>query len=42
MFKKFARRWFGLYVVVVVNDYAIYFLCELDDTLLTLPIAERW
>ncbi|KAL3687990.1 hypothetical protein R1sor_014299 [Riccia sorocarpa] len=39
--RKFARRWFGPYVVVTVHDNATYSLRELDGTPLRLPIAGK-
>ncbi|KAL3679949.1 hypothetical protein R1sor_022905 [Riccia sorocarpa] len=39
--RKFARRWFGPYVVVTVHDNATYSLRELDGTPLKLPIAGK-
>ena len=30
--RKFAKRWFGLYVVTSANDNATYHLAELDGT----------
>ncbi|KAL3679385.1 hypothetical protein R1sor_022341 [Riccia sorocarpa] len=39
--RKFARRWFGPYVVITVHDNATYSLRELDGTPLKLPIAGK-
>jgi Integrase zinc binding domain/RNase H-like domain found in reverse transcriptase/Reverse transcriptase (RNA-dependent DNA polymerase) len=39
--RKFARRWFGPYVVVVVHDNATYTLRELDGTQLKVPVAGK-
>ena len=39
--KKFAKMWFGPYIVKQVNDNATYFLRELDGTELKLPIAGK-
>lgn len=39
--RKFARRWFGPYVVERVNDNATYLLRELDGTLFKIPIAGK-
>ena len=39
--RKFAKRWFGPYVVKQVNDNATYLLRELDGTELRLPIAGK-
>jgi hypothetical protein len=39
--RKFARRWFGPYVVEMVNDNATYLLRELDGTLFKIPIAGK-
>ena len=39
--RKFARRWFGPYVVVAVHDNATYTLRELDGTTLRIPIAGK-
>ena len=39
--RKFARRWFGPYVVERVNDNAIYLLRELDGTMFKNPIAGK-
>ena len=38
---KFARRWFGLYVVERVNDNATYLLRELDGTIFKILIAGK-
>ena len=37
--RKFARRWFGPYVVTSANDNATYHLAELDKSRLAVPIA---
>ena len=39
--RKFARRWFGPYVVERVNNNAIYLLRELDGTMFKIPIAGK-
>ena len=39
--RKFARRWFGPYIVRGVNDNATYHLAELDGTQITTPVAEK-
>ncbi|KAL3680762.1 hypothetical protein R1sor_023718 [Riccia sorocarpa] len=39
--RKFSRRWFGPYVVLVVNDNATYLLRELDGTPLRLVVAGK-
>ena len=39
--RKFAKRWFGPYIVKQVEDNATYFLRELDGTELKLPIAGK-
>ena len=39
--RKFARRWFGPYVVISANDNATYHLAELDGTRLVVPIAGK-
>ena len=39
--RKFARRWFGPYVVERVNDNATYLLRELDGTMFKIPIAGK-
>ncbi|KAL3699107.1 hypothetical protein R1sor_017129 [Riccia sorocarpa] len=39
--RKFSRRWFGPYVVLVVNDNATYSLRELDGTVLRLTVAGK-
>lgn len=39
--RKFARRWFGPYVVVEVHDNATYTLRELDGTQLRIPVAGK-
>ena len=37
--RKFARRWFGPYVVQSANDNGAYHLAELDDTRMPIPVA---
>ena len=39
--RKFARRWFGPYVVTIANDNATYHLVELDGSRLAIPIAGK-
>ena len=39
--RKFAKRWFGPYVVKEVYDNATYLLRELDGTELKVPIAGK-
>ena len=39
--RKFARRWFGPYVVTKANDNGTYHLAELDGTRLAVPIAGK-
>ena len=39
--RKFAKRWFGPYMVKKVESNATYFLAELDGTRLALPIAGK-
>ncbi|KAL3685686.1 hypothetical protein R1sor_003708 [Riccia sorocarpa] len=39
--RKFSRRWFGPYMVLVVNDNATYSLRELDGTILRLAVAGK-
>ena len=39
--RKFARRWFGPYVVTSANDNATYHLAELDGSRLAIPIAGK-
>ena len=39
--RKFARRWFGPYVVEKVNDNANYLLRELDGTMFKIPISGK-
>ena len=38
---KFARRWFGPYVVIGANNYGTYHLAELDDTRMAIPVAGK-
>ena len=37
MVKKFARRWFGPYVVEKVNNNTTYLLRQLDGIMLRIP-----
>jgi hypothetical protein len=39
--RKFARRWFGPYVVTSVNDNGTYYLPELDGTRIAVPVAGK-
>ena len=39
--KKFARRWFGPYVVERVNDNGTYLLRELDGSIFKIPIVGK-
>ena len=39
--RKFARRWFGPYVVQSANDNGTYHLAELDDTRMAIPVAGK-
>lgn len=39
--RKFARRWFGPYVVSAVHDNATYSLRELDGTQIRLQVAGK-
>jgi hypothetical protein len=39
--RKFAKRWFGPYVVIKVHSNGTYSLRELDWTLLRIPVAEK-
>ena len=39
--QKFAKRWFGPYDVRKVFDNGTYRLCELDGTMLRVPIAGK-
>jgi hypothetical protein len=39
--RKFARRWFGPYVVTSVNDNGMYHLVELDGTRIAVPVAGK-
>ena len=41
LMRKFAKRWFGPYMVTSANDNATYHLAELDGTRLTVPIVGR-
>ena len=38
---KFAKRWFGSYVVTSANDNATYYLAELDGTWMTTSVAGK-
>jgi hypothetical protein len=39
--RKFARRWFGPYVVTSVDDNGMYYLAELDGTKVAVPVAGK-
>ena len=39
--RKFARRWFGPYVVTGANNNGTYHLAELDGTMMAIPVAAR-
>ena len=39
--RKFARRWFGPYVVKSANDNATYHIVELDGSRLAIPLAGK-
>jgi hypothetical protein len=39
--RKFARLWFGSYVVMSVNDNGTYHLAELDGTRIAVPVAGK-
>ena len=39
--RKFAKRWFGPYEVQNVFDNGTYRLCELDGTILRVPIVGK-
>ena len=39
--RKFAKRWFGPYIIRQVNKNATYFLTEMDGVSLKLPIAGK-
>jgi hypothetical protein len=39
--RKFARRWFGPYVVTTVNGNGTYHLAELDGTRIVVPVAGK-
>ena len=39
--RKFARHWFGPYMVRSVNDNATYHLANLDGTRITTPVAGK-
>ena len=38
---KFARRWFGHYIVTSANDNGTYHLAELDGTRMVIPVAGK-
>ena len=38
---KFAKQWFGSYVVINANDNAMYHLAKLDGTRMTTPVAKN-
>jgi hypothetical protein len=39
--RKFARQWFGPYVVTSVDDNGTYHLAELDGTRIAVPVAGK-
>ena len=39
--RKFARRWFGPYVVTNTNDNGIYHLAELHGMIMAVPMAGK-
>ena len=39
--RKFAKRWFGSYVVTTENDNAKYHLAELEGTRMTTPVPGK-
>jgi hypothetical protein len=39
--RKFARRWFGPYLVTSVDDNGTYHLAELDGTRIAVPVAGK-
>ena len=39
--RKFARRWFGPYVVTSANDNGTYHFAELDGTRIAVPVAGK-
>ena len=39
--RKFARRWFGPYVVTSANDNATYHIAELDRTSIAVPVTGK-
>ena len=39
--RKFARRWFGPYVVQSANDNGTYHLAELDGMRMAIPVAGK-
>ena len=38
---KFARRWFGPYVVTSANDNATYHIADLDGTRIAVPVTGK-
>jgi hypothetical protein len=39
--REFARRWFGPYVVMSVDDNGTYHLAELDEMRIAVPVAGK-
>ena len=39
--RKFAKWWFGPYMVINANDNAMYHLAELDGTRMTTPVVGK-
>ena len=39
--RKFARRWFGPYIVTGANNNGTYHLAELDGTRMAIPVAGK-
>jgi hypothetical protein len=39
--RKFARRWYGPYVVTIVNDNGTYHLAELDGPRIAVPVTGK-
>ena len=39
--RKFARRWFGPYVVTSANNNGTYHLAELDGTRMAIPVGGK-
>ena len=39
--QKFARRWFGSYVVTSANDNVTYHLAEIDRMRIVVPVAGK-